>query len=160
MRRRLEAGLDLHEVDAAGHRALLIELFDEMMAGIEAAERREGGFVSDRTPLDFIAFWLYYGMGWDAAASDAAMARFAAGLARYDAVVLLPWGAIPLEDDGIRSPNRWHQYHFQMILEGLLGSVEAAPPILRMPAAIVSPDARLGWLIEAAGMETVDRVAP
>jgi hypothetical protein len=35
-------------------------------------------------------------------------------------VLLFPWGALPLVDDGVRSTNRFTQLRYQTILEGLV----------------------------------------
>ncbi len=125
MRRRLEAGLDLHALGRDGLRTLLIELFDEMLDDSRRALDRAGGFVGDRSAFDVGAFWLFYGFGHDRAATDALMARVTAAAALYDVIVVLPWGGVPLEDDRIRSANPWLQLHYQTVIEGLVarGSV-------------------------------------
>jgi cytidylate kinase len=71
MRARLEAGLDLHTLDRDQHRNLVEALFEECWA--TPATNAAGGFVADRSPIDFLAFWLYYGF----AADDVGTARFA-----------------------------------------------------------------------------------
>lgn len=116
MREYLErTGVDLHDLGHDGLRALVLELWEER----KAAEARHPAFVADRSSYDFAVFWLYYHF----AEEDAATTRlFEETLApgRYDAVFLLPWGRIPLVDDGIRTPNRWTQLHLQLLLEGVL----------------------------------------
>jgi cytidylate kinase len=58
MRARIETGLDLHALSRVQHRALLEELFDEMLTTAVDATATQGGFVVDRCSLDCPAFWL------------------------------------------------------------------------------------------------------
>ena len=53
---------------------------------------------------------------------------------RYDALLLFPWGALPLVDDGVRSTNRWIQLRFQSILESLCERHATAGQLVRVPA--------------------------
>ena len=117
MRGRLEGGLDLHAITHEQHRDLHVELFDELMVGVDGALADSAGFVSDRTPLDMAAFWIYYRFAFDQAQTDDFLERSRRALAPYDAIVLLPWGAIPLVGDGVRATNRWLQFHYQAVLE-------------------------------------------
>lgn len=117
MRRRLEAGFRPHGYGAREWAILVRELWDEHRAGEDAAVN---GFVSDRSSLDFAAFWLHYGLHEDVEATERFVSDMRAHAERYDRIVLLPWGAIPLVDDGVRSTNRWTQLRFHSILEGLL----------------------------------------
>lgn len=117
MREYLErTGATLHGLGHEGVRALVLQLWEERKNAEAAAT---AGFVADRSAYDFGAFWLYYHF----AAEDADTERlFAETLApaRYDRVYLLPWGRIPLVDDGVRTPNRYTQLHLQLVLDGLL----------------------------------------
>ena len=144
MRARLEAGLDLHGLDADGLRALVVDLFDEMMAAVAGA--RSGGFIADRSPIDFLAFWLYYGFAADSAATEAFAERCDAAMAEIDAVVVLPWGAIPLADDRVRSTNPWRQLHYQAVLEGLARRRVASEKLLFVPDDVIGLEARLDWV--------------
>lgn len=148
MRARIEAGLDLHTLNHAEHRALIQELYDESLAAMAAAEAMHGGFVVDRCPLDYLAFWLYYGFADDEAATAAFAERIAVDMACCDAVVVLPWGALPLESDGVRSPNRWRQLHFQALFEGLAHARIASERLFWLPATVTALEARVGWVID------------
>lgn len=117
MRSRLESGLDLHALDMEGHRQLMRDMWSEQLALETAAT---GGFVADRSSLDFAAFWMHYGLYEDHEATEAFMASMCLHGESYDRVVLLPWGVLPLEADGVRTTNRWIQLRYQGILEGCL----------------------------------------
>ncbi len=116
MRKRLEAGFDFHGMTPSDWRALMSEQWEEQRA-LEDAQK--DGFVSDRSSLDYAAFFLHYDLHLDVDAEPwlDAMARESQ---RYDRILLFPWGALPLVDDGVRSTNRWTQLRFQSILEGLV----------------------------------------
>ena len=147
MRGRLEAGLDLHALDHSQLRALVEELWAEQAAAEQAAIQSHGGFVADRSAVDYAAFWLHYRFTDDEAATERFFAEVMAALPTYDRIVLLPWGVLPLMADGIRSSNPWLQRHYQAVLEGLLAREVAPDRLLRMPA-LVSLDARERWVDE------------
>lgn len=148
MREHLQAGLDLHALTREQHRELQCELFDAMMAAAMRSHEKAGGFVCDRSPLDFAAFWLYYGFAMlDGAATETFMSRIESALTHFDVIVVLPWGAIPLKADGIRSSNRWLQLHFQALLEGLCLRQLEAGRFWSMPIEVTDANARLEWVL-------------
>jgi nicotinamide riboside kinase len=156
MRTRIEAGLDLHTLSREQHRTLLEELFEEMLAATRDAVTTRGGFVADRCSIDCAAFWLYYGFGNDAEATAEVFETAAAALELYGLVVVLPWDGIPLAADGVRSANRWHQLHYQSLLEGLLARWAPEDKVALMPADIVDVDARANWVRERLKADSAD----
>lgn len=146
MRRRLESGLDPHAMSREAFRDLVLELFDEMLAAVDAALREPGGFVADRAALDGAAFWLYYGFGADAEATESVFERARAALAAYDLIVVLPWGVLPLAADGVRSPSPWVQLHYQTLIEGLLDRYARPDQVARLPTEVRDLDARVTWV--------------
>lgn len=119
MRVRIERGLDLHALGPEQLQGLVLELWEEQCQLEDQAERSSGGFVSDRSPIDFFAFWLLYRCG-PRAHTESFHREVGERAARLDRIVVLPWGVIPLEDDGVRSVDPWRQKHYQALLEGLL----------------------------------------
>lgn len=117
MRRRIESGFRPHGYGAREWAALIRDLWDEQRAAEDAAV---GGFVADRSSLDFAAFWLHYGLHEDVDETEQFVNEMREHALRYDRIVLLPWGALPLVDDGVRSTNRWTQLRYHGILEGLI----------------------------------------
>lgn len=146
MRRRLEGGLDLHALTPEGFRNLNLELRDEQAERERAALLSHGGFVSDRSALDYAAFWLVYRFVDDEAITEQVMQAAAEEAAGYDAIVVLPWGVLPLQHDGVRSTNRWRQRHFQATVEGLLRRDVEPGRLLEMPALRDLED-RMRWVL-------------
>jgi len=146
MRRRLEAGLDLHALSPDGFRALNLELRDEQEQREREALRTHGGFVADRSALDYAAFWLVYRFVDDEAVTEQVMRAAAHQAERYDAIVLVPWGVLPLVHDGVRSTNRWRQRHFQATVEGLLRREIEPGRLLEMPG-IDGVSERVDWVL-------------
>ena len=131
MRRRIEQGFRPHGYGAREWAALIRDLWEEHRAAEDAAR---DGFVSDRSSLDFAAFWLHYGLHEDVEATEEFVGAMRAHARRYDRIVLLPWGAIQLVDDGVRSTNRWTQLRFHAILESLLARM-APEKVVRIEGA-------------------------
>lgn len=130
MRARLESGLDLHLLTPDQHRALLYELWEEQRAQEIAAT---AGFIADRSSLDYAAFWLHYDFHYEAAETQKFMAQMKKEAERYDRILLLPWGVLPLAADGVRSTNPWTQLRYQSIVEGVLRHFSAAGVVLKVP---------------------------
>ena len=134
MRRRLEAGLDLHTLDGEGMRRLNRSLWEEQKDECERAAAKHGGYVADRSHVDFAAFWLHYGLFDDQAATERMLVETRRA-AEDQFVVLLPHGALPLVHDGVRSTNPWMQLRFQLLVEGLLERHQPAGRLLRLKGA-------------------------
>jgi len=150
MRARLEGGLDVHRLDAAAFRALLWELWEEQVAAEERAEAQAGGYVADRSPWDFAAFWLHYHFSSDREETERFFAAVRARAARTERILVLPWGVLPLLADGVRSSNPWLQRHYQASVEGLLAREAAPGQVLELPA-LVELGPRLDWVLNQLG---------
>ena len=144
MRVRLERGLELHTLALDELRALCLELWQEHK-GLELAH--PGGFVADRSSLDFAAFWLHYGFYLERGRTDALMRELIDWSASYTSVLLLPHGAIPLVADGVRATNPWQQLRYQMLVDGLLERHLERGRLRRAPATD-DYSARLRWALE------------
>lgn len=145
MRDRLEAGLDLHSLDHDGLASLIVELWQEQRGRERDAVGRAGGFVADRSSIDFLAYWLLYRLDFDSERTAALHDDLRAHTGSYDAILLLPWGALPLTHDGVRSTNRWNQLHLQATLEGLLHRLVPPERLLVLPTELHAVDDRIAW---------------
>ena len=148
MRRRLEGGLDLHRLRHEELQRLVEELWAEQCAAEDACP---DGFVADRSPADFAAFWIFYGFHYDTAATERFLAATRERLARVDRVVLLPWGVLPLHSDGVRTAEPWTQFQYQCLVEGLLARDGAADQLVRVPPGHTELEARLDLVRAALG---------
>jgi nicotinamide riboside kinase len=146
MRARLETGVDPHALGADGFRRFLEAVIDELLGATERAVAGDLGFVADRCAVDAAAFWLYYGYAHDEAGTDRLIERARRTIAGYDLIVVVPWGALPLVADGIRSANPWIQLHYQGLLEGLLRRWVARPRLAMMPPRLTDRTARRLWV--------------
>lgn len=132
-RKRVDQGLVLYQLDEAERRALLRELWAEQRELELAAPE---GFVSDRSSVDFAAFWLHYALT-DAEEETAAflddMEREAG---RTERILLLPWGVLPLVSDGVRSTNPWLQLRFHALLDGMHQRLTPPEKLVRIPDSV------------------------
>lgn len=149
MRARIEGGLDLHSLGWDDFRALVRTLYDQHIDERDRALAAAGGVITDRSPLDTLAFWLHYGFAGDTAATDALADDAVARMAPLDLVVVLPSGAIPFVEDGVRSPNPWLQLKYQILIEGLLDRFAPDMAVLRMPSGLIDPQARVEAVLAA-----------
>lgn len=130
MRRRIAEGLRVDILSPSELADLLREVWEEQR---QAEEEAGAHFVVDRSSYDYVAFWLQYGLHHDEARTDAWVGELSSLGERYDRVLLLPWGVLPLEADGIRSTNRWIQFHYQSLLEKTLKRFARRGQVLRVP---------------------------
>lgn len=151
MRARLEGGFSLHAISRREHQEMLWNDVAALSARIGAAAAE--GCVADRTPLDLAAFWFCNGFPVDREADTATLVSDCARATEaFDLVVVLPWGRVPLMDDGIRSTNPWHQLHTQTMIEGLCRRYVAEGRLAFMPPDVDEPDGRCRWVMRRLGM--------
>ena len=147
MRSRLERGLDLRALQHDELKALILELWKEQVAAEDAATAAGEGFVSDRSPLDYLAFWMAYGFVHDVEASDTLYREVVERIPHYDRIILLPFGVLPLEADGVRTANVWIQRRFQSTVRGLLEEEVGLPRFVQMPS-LLSLEKRVDWCVD------------
>ncbi len=122
---------------------VLGDLFRQRIAREEGAR----GFVADNCAADFAAYALQHGC---ADACPALLADAQAHAAAYDAVFLLPWGAIPYEQDGVRGASHAAELRYQLVLEALLER-NARARVRRVPPEARSVEARVRFCLDQLG---------
>lgn len=143
MREYLESSCtDLSEQSPEHVADVLIRLWRKRQE--QEAEARS--FVADNCSLDFAAYALYYGCVNEENASIL-LFETAKQVVRYDAVFVLPWGVLPYSHDGIRAPNQYLQYRYQLIIEGLLRRHVDPARIHYIPERVVDLKERCQWII-------------
>jgi broad specificity phosphatase PhoE/nicotinamide riboside kinase len=151
MRSRLEAGLDVQRLGFDGLKALVRELWAEQRRRESDALAEHGGFVADRSPVDYAAFWLTYRFTTDRDSTTAFFKETLGAVTEYDRIFCLPWGALPLEADGVRNSNRWVQRSFQALVEGLLHREVPPDRFAMVPSGQIVLDARVAWVLDQLG---------
>lgn len=146
MRSRLEGGLMLHRLSREELRALVHALWEEQAALEAQAIASYGGFVADRGSVDYAAFYLHYGFIGPEDGTAEFLGQCIAHAQDYSRTVVLPWGSLPLVEDGIRSPNPWMQRGFQALVEGMVHRELAPHQVLWLPAEIQDLHARVAWV--------------
>jgi len=144
IRPRVERGLKLYLLDESQRRDLIRELWEEQRAAQDAAP---GGFVADRSAVDYAAFWLHYGLTDAQEETEAFLAEMERAASMESRVVLCPWGVLPLEADGVRSTNPWLQLRYQALVEGMHGRMTPEARLVRVPAHD-DLEARLAFVLE------------
>lgn len=147
MRSRLEKGLDIRSLSHSEMQALVEELWVEQSAKENELIAAGLGFVADRSPIDFLAFWMNYGFVHDADASSVFFEKARSRIEIFDRIVLLPFGLLPLQDDSVRSINPWIQRRFQSTVRGLLEEEVGAPRFVHLPD-LVELEERVRWCID------------
>ncbi len=124
----------------------------------EQTERSLPSFVADNSALDFAAYALYYGC-LSPRSHDALLTEAAHSAAQYDAVFLLPWGALPYEQDGVRPADPYLQLRYQLLLEGLLRRHIEPSKLHLIPETLTHLDGRVAWVTEKLSSQAVSRPA-
>jgi len=108
------------------------------------SEERLGSFVADSCSFDLAAYALHHGA--PAALFD--QTAFAGEAARrYDALFLLPPGALPSLADGVRADDPGLELRYQLLLEGLLARCADPRRVHRLPASCTTLSGRLAWVL-------------
>lgn len=115
-----------------------------------AKERETPSFVADNSCLDFAAYALYYGCldePTDEADLPPLLREPVQHLSLYDGIFLLPWGVIPYIHDGVRSPSRFLQLRYHLIVDALLRRYADPRKVHFVPESCTSVEDRLAWVI-------------
>ena len=150
MRTRIEAGLRPASLSSLELERLFAELWEEQRTGQERAVERDGGYVADRSAVDFAAAWLQYTDLHDPARTETWISdRLQDAQRLHDRVVVLPWGSLPLASDGVRSTDGWFQFRFQCMVEGFARRSLPPEQVLWVPAEPSDLEARTRWVLAA-----------
>jgi cob(I)alamin adenosyltransferase len=130
-------------------RAEVAAVLDALWRRRVDSERTVGAFVADNCSLDFAAYALHHGaLASLAEGAPPELARQAArAAARYDAVILLPWGAVPYQRDGVRSDDPQLELRYQLLLEALLSRHADPRRVFHLPQRCTAPADRLAWAL-------------
>ncbi|MEM6671581.1 MAG: uroporphyrinogen-III C-methyltransferase [Planctomycetota bacterium] len=111
-------GRGFESLSKAERRTVLESLFARRVERERALE----SFVADNTSLDFTAYALHHGIYDDRPSSDGAplLTRPSHHVASYDAVFVLPHGALPYVRDGVRSDRPLVELRYQHLVESVL----------------------------------------
>lgn len=146
MRRRLEAGLVPGELAPQALEDLFAELWQEQLEAQLAAVDTHGGYVADRSAFDFGAAWLQYTSLEDRQRTSAWMLARLTDAEEHTHVVLLPFGGLPLEGDGIRHDDPWFQFRFQAVVEHLLARHARKDVCIPVPPACQALEDRIAFV--------------
>ena len=138
MRAHLEvSGRRLESLSRPARRAVLEQLWDERRRTV-AAHR---GFVADNSCIDFAVYALHQGLidGDD----DPLLREPIKAASDYDAVIVLPHGALPYARDGVRSDDPNAELRFQRTLEDLLNRHMRPEQLFEIPTFLNDSAGRL-----------------
>ena len=147
-RRRLDEGLDPHMLSRDEMKDLILELYREAMDELDGALKDHGGFVADRCSIDYLAFWLHYGFSNEEQMTAKLYEQACKDLNRYDDIIILPWDACEIENDGQRANNKWLQLKFQSLLEGLANRLVERQKIYWMPKDATDINTRVNLIFD------------
>ena len=102
------------------------------------------GFIADNCSVDFAAYALQHGCADE---SGSLIDEACAAASRYDAIFVLPFGAVPYERDGLRTESQGDERRYQLVLEALLARCVGAGRVHRVAPALASVEdrARFCW---------------
>lgn len=142
MREYIEAsGQRLWVASSCERSSILLRLWERR----QAAEAEHGSFVADNSSVDFAAYALHYGCVTEQNAPEFLDATTRAAGA-YDLVVILGWGAIPYVRDGVRSDDKYDDFRYQLVIEGLLRRHVDAARLRFLPQKLATVRERVDWV--------------
>lgn len=126
----------------------------KVVAAAEAAwQQATGPFVSDRTPIDMMAYTLadiQGKTGADYLQLEAYLDHCYAITNRFFSRLIVVQPAIPLvHEEGKAALNRGYMEHLNMLVMGLCCDARLHCPVLFMPRDIIDLDARLAFVLDA-----------
>jgi adenylate kinase family enzyme len=83
-------------------------------------------FITDRTPLDSLVYYCMEAMHKPHPDDDRLQAEVFAACARYDALVLVRYGSLPLEDNGVRTHSDLYHRMTDLMFRYLADRMEMA----------------------------------
>ncbi len=143
---------------------VLIELFNTVLSKKLTVERKHSHIISDRSPVDLFNLWMSKGLWKNDEETRKFHKRCCHYSSHYDYVVLLPWGAIPLEQNH-NSPsgqkrimNRWVQFHNHSNIIGLTRQWVKPDRIIQIPDDIIDIEERENYVVRKAKITSLERV--
>lgn len=111
-------------------------------------ERALGAFVADNCALDFAAYALHHGALDELGDTRSPLLlEPAAHVRSYDAVLVLPFGAIPYQRDGVRPDSASSQLRYQLLLEALLQRETDPRRVHHLPPSCTRLEDRVAWAV-------------
>lgn len=102
-------------------------------------------FVSDRTPLDSLAYYMIHNSYWDTQESTQKLIDKVKESSQYfDYVFMLPTKVIPVENNGVRGLNPEYHELVQNTIKSLAPSVNYK--LIEIPAHVLSVEDRVNWI--------------
>jgi hypothetical protein len=130
-------------------------LKSRILVTFDAKNRQEDSFpdfVADRCPVDLFNLWMTRGFGRDQKLTAMFYDRCRWAMKKYDYVVVLPWGAIPLKqiaEPGLRrrTMNPWSQLHNHANVIGLVHQWVQPEKLVPIPFALSRVCDRVDYLV-------------
>jgi predicted ATPase len=134
---------------------LLARKMDEVLEAKHRLEAQAGDFVADRCPVDLFGMWLVHGFSAEAEATatfERKCRHYAAG---YDALVLPPWGMVPLAQlDPATTRHRrvmdpWKQFRGHCMALGMALHWLPARRVIAVPPDVRATGERCEFVLRA-----------
>jgi len=118
-------------------------------------EKAAGDFITDRCPIDLFNLWLSRGYAKNQKKTLTLSQHCRAYVKKYDFIIVLPWGSIPLqqikniEGNRKRIMNPWVQFHNHSAIIGLCQQWVPSSKLLPVSGNIKNHQERLALVIKA-----------
>ncbi|NKB37463.1 MAG: AAA family ATPase [Gammaproteobacteria bacterium] len=129
----------------------LREMIFETLEKKYQLEEASGNFVVDRSPVDLFNLWLSRGFTAHQDETTALYQRCRELVHLYDAIVVLPWGVLPLQQHKNnqkrrRIMNPWVQFHNHSTIVGLTSQWLPPDKIIPIPGNIKNNASRIAFI--------------
>lgn len=118
---------------------------------------KDQDFVTDRTPLDSLAYYMIHNCYWDTEEhTDELIEIIRNSRKLYDYIFCLPTGVIPVENDGRRGLNPYYHSLVQRCIFWLAGITLTR--LIEVPRSVVSIEDRVNWIKSFIIMDKIKRL--
>ncbi|MFT4581430.1 MAG: hypothetical protein ACI915_000162 [Gammaproteobacteria bacterium] len=137
-------------------------LKSRILVTFDSKDRQEDSlsdFVADRCPVDLFNLWMTQGFGRDQKLTATFYDQCRRAMTKYDYVVVLPWGAIPLKqisEPGFRrrTMNPWSQLHNHATVIGLVHQWVQPERLVPIPFGLSNISDRVSYLARKFSIPT------
>ncbi len=132
----------------------LMQKIDQVLDNKHQQELKADNFIADRCPIDLFNLWMTRGYHSGKDHTDEFQGKCIEYLKKYDYVILIPWGDIPLKQIEQKNSNRkrvmkpWVQFQHHSTIIGMAMQWVPLNKIIAVPKGLIGVKQRNNYVID------------